>query len=129
MRRQLTAMIAREDDGYVALCPELDIAGQGDTVEATRDNLREALEFFFGAAPPEETDGRSPGVSALRGRPRATCFIWRTQHTIRVSRVTIRASHSMETPPGRHRAQRGGLARRNDGTDSRPWRIAIGTGA
>jgi predicted RNase H-like HicB family nuclease len=100
MRRQLTAIIAREDDGYVALCPKLDIAGQGDTVEATRDNLREALEFFFGAAPPEETDCRSPGVSALRGRPRATCFIWRTQHTIRVSEVTIRASHSMETPAG-----------------------------
>ena len=129
MRRQLTAVIAREDDGYVALCPKLDIAGQCDTVEATRDNLREALEFFFGAAPPEETDCRSAGVSALRGRPRATCVIWRTQHTIRAFEVTIRASHSMETPPGRHRAQRGGLARRNDGNDSGPWRIAIGTGA
>jgi predicted RNase H-like HicB family nuclease len=31
---QLTAIIEREGDGYVALCPELDIASQGDTVEA-----------------------------------------------------------------------------------------------
>ena len=31
--RQLTAIIEREDDGYVALCPELDIASQGETVE------------------------------------------------------------------------------------------------
>ena len=30
---QVTAIIEREDDAYVALCPELDIASQGDTVE------------------------------------------------------------------------------------------------
>jgi len=43
MLHQLTAIIEREDDGYVALCPEVDIASQGDTVEEARDNLREAL--------------------------------------------------------------------------------------
>ena len=42
--RQLTAIIEREDDSYVALCPELDIASQGDTVESARKNLIEALE-------------------------------------------------------------------------------------
>jgi predicted RNase H-like HicB family nuclease len=52
MKRQLTAIIEREGDGYVALCPELDIASQGDPVESARDNLREALELFFEAAPP-----------------------------------------------------------------------------
>lgn len=31
--RQFTAIIEREKDGYVALCSELDIASQGDTVE------------------------------------------------------------------------------------------------
>ena len=34
--RQFTALIEREGDGYVALCPELDIASQGDTVEEAR---------------------------------------------------------------------------------------------
>jgi predicted RNase H-like HicB family nuclease len=58
MKRQLTAIIGREGDGYVSLCPELDIASQGDTVESARDNLREALELFFEAAPQEEVDRR-----------------------------------------------------------------------
>ena len=36
MNRHLTAIVEREGDGYVALCPEVDIASQGDTVsEAT----------------------------------------------------------------------------------------------
>ncbi len=52
--RQLTAIIEREDDAYVALCPELDIASQGDTVETARTNLIEALELFFEAADPTE---------------------------------------------------------------------------
>ena len=45
--RQLTAIIEREDDGFVALCPELDNASQGDTVEDARSNLAEAIELFF----------------------------------------------------------------------------------
>ena len=51
---QVTAVIEREGDGYVALCPELDIASQGDTVEQARCNLQEALELFFETASPEE---------------------------------------------------------------------------
>lgn len=58
MKRQLTAIIGREGDGYVALCPELDIASQGDSVESARDNLREALELFFEAAPQDEVERR-----------------------------------------------------------------------
>lgn len=54
MTRQLTALIQREGDGYVALCPELDIASQGDTVEAARENLREALKLFFECASQDE---------------------------------------------------------------------------
>ncbi len=52
--RQFTAIIEREGQGYVALCPELDIASQGDTVEQARLNLQEALELFFESASPEE---------------------------------------------------------------------------
>lgn len=51
---KLTAIIEREGDGYVSLCPELDIASQGDTVEQARDNLHEALELFLETASPEE---------------------------------------------------------------------------
>jgi len=56
--RQLTAIIEREADSYVALCPELDIASQGDTVESARTNLIEALELFFESADPTEVARR-----------------------------------------------------------------------
>ena len=55
---QLTAIIEREEDQYVALCPELDIASQGDTVEEARLNLIEALEGFFEVADPSEIKNR-----------------------------------------------------------------------
>ena len=58
MNRQLTAIIEREGDGYVALCPELDIASQGDTIETARNNLQEALELFFETASKEEIKKR-----------------------------------------------------------------------
>jgi predicted RNase H-like HicB family nuclease len=61
MKRQLTAIIEREGDGYVALCPELDIASQGETIEEARHNLREALELFFEAASKEEIQDRLRG--------------------------------------------------------------------
>ncbi|MGH8469267.1 MAG: type II toxin-antitoxin system HicB family antitoxin [Gammaproteobacteria bacterium] len=58
MEKQLTAIIEREGDGYVSLCPELDIASQGGTIEEARDNLREALELFFESASPAEIKQR-----------------------------------------------------------------------
>ena len=58
MNRQLTAIVEREGDGYVALCPEVDVASQGDTVAEARDNLAEALTLFFEAAPAEEVSRR-----------------------------------------------------------------------
>lgn len=54
MHKQLTVIIEREGDGYVSLCPQLDIASQGDTVQEARENLREALELFFETASPTE---------------------------------------------------------------------------
>lgn len=51
---RLTAVIEREDDGFVALCPELDIASQGTSIEEARANLLEALTLFFETADPSE---------------------------------------------------------------------------
>lgn len=58
MRKELTALIEREGEGYVALCPEVDVASQGDTVAQARENLCEALELFFETAPEDEIAGR-----------------------------------------------------------------------
>ena len=59
MNRRFAAAIWREGDGYVALCPELDIASQGDSVEEASDNLREVLELFFESASDEEIGKRT----------------------------------------------------------------------
>lgn len=56
--KQLTAIIERQGSGYVSLCPELDIASQGATIEEARTNLQEALELFFETADPSEIKTR-----------------------------------------------------------------------
>ena len=61
MTRHLTAIVEREADGYVALCPEVDVASQGDTVAEARANLTEALTLFFETASEEEIDRRLRG--------------------------------------------------------------------
>ncbi len=58
--QQLNAIIEREGDGYVGLCPELDIASQGDTIESTGTNLQEAVELFCETADPLEIEGAVP---------------------------------------------------------------------
>ncbi len=58
MVRQLTATIEKEDDGYVALCPEVDVASQGDTITEAKAKLKEALELFFETASQEEISSR-----------------------------------------------------------------------
>ena len=50
MKRYLTAILHKEDDMYVALCPELDIVSQGVSVEDAKKNLEEAVELFFEVA-------------------------------------------------------------------------------
>ena len=56
--QQLTAIIHKEDDIYVSLCPELDIASQGLNVDEAKDNLKEAVELFFECASTEEISQR-----------------------------------------------------------------------
>lgn len=56
--QQFTAIIEREGNGYVSLCPELDIASQGDSIEEAKQNLTEALQLFFEAADPSEIQHR-----------------------------------------------------------------------
>lgn len=56
--RRLTAIIEREGDTYVALCPELDIASQGASIEESRRNLAEALQLFFEEASHSEVRDR-----------------------------------------------------------------------
>lgn len=61
MNYQLTAVIEKEGNGYVSLCPELDIASQGDTIEDARANLIEAIQLFLETAPAQEIQERLHG--------------------------------------------------------------------
>jgi predicted RNase H-like HicB family nuclease len=55
---QVTAIIEREGDGYVALCPELDVASQGESIEDARNKLQEAVGLFLKTADPSEIQNR-----------------------------------------------------------------------
>lgn len=57
-KRSFTVIIEKEDDMYVALCPELDIASQGNSVEEARTNLKEAIELFLETASSSEVQER-----------------------------------------------------------------------
>ncbi len=58
MLKYFTAIIEKEDDGYVALCPQVDVASQGNTIEEAKGNLKEALELFFKTASEKEIKNR-----------------------------------------------------------------------
>ncbi len=49
-----TAIVEKEGDVYVALCPELDVASQGASIEQATANLKEAVELFLECADPQE---------------------------------------------------------------------------
>jgi len=85
MTRSLTAVFSREDDGYVALCPEIDVASQGDTIEEAKLNLREAVELFFECAseaeigqrfaPPQSQQDRRADKQPLKKRIPVSRFV------------------------------------------------------
>jgi predicted RNase H-like HicB family nuclease len=56
--RQFTAVIQQEDKWFVALCPELDVASQGKTVEEARANLAEAVQLVLETASSSELKRR-----------------------------------------------------------------------
>ena len=58
MHKILTAVITKEGNGFVSLCPEIDVASQGDSIEEAKNNLREAVELFFECASDKEIEER-----------------------------------------------------------------------
>ena len=65
MKHTLTAILTREDAGFVALCPEVDVASQGTTVEEAKANLKEAVELFFECASETELRQRMASESFI----------------------------------------------------------------
>ena len=72
----LTVIVEREGNGYVALCPEVDVASQGDSVAEARDNLEEVLALFFETASTEEVERRlTVGGGSMRRA--SASLLWR----------------------------------------------------
>ena len=61
MQKYFTAIVEREGNGYVSLCPELDIASQGASIEEAKANLKEAVELFLETADSSEVQRRFHG--------------------------------------------------------------------
>ena len=55
---RFTAILEKEGNQYVALCPEFDIASQGASVEEAKTNLKEAVELFLESADSMEIQQR-----------------------------------------------------------------------
>lgn len=49
--KTLTAVLHKEEDMYVAECPEIGTASQGKTVEEAVANLKEATELYLDEFP------------------------------------------------------------------------------
>ena len=52
----LTAVIHKEDDKFVAQCPEVGTASQGKTIEEAAKNLKEATELYLEEFPLKSTE-------------------------------------------------------------------------
>lgn len=65
MTKSFTALFTREGEGFVALCPEIDVASQGDSVEDAKKNLTEAVQLFFECASESEISQRLSSESFI----------------------------------------------------------------
>ena len=65
-KSSFTAILEKEGDLYVALCPELDVASQGQNIEEATANLKKAVELFLACADPAEIEARQHGVFESR---------------------------------------------------------------
>jgi predicted RNase H-like HicB family nuclease len=62
MKKNFTAVVWQEDDGFVAQCLEVDVASQGESEGEALTNLQEALELYFEPPLPSVM----PGIHQLR---------------------------------------------------------------
>ena len=96
---ELTAVIEREGDGYVALCPEVDVASEGDTVAQARENLCEALELFFETACMEVPSSLCVSAPVAGARTPEEEIAGRLRSEVYVTRVEVAVGQSRVQPP------------------------------
>ncbi|AKB78928.1 hypothetical protein MSHOH_2445 [Methanosarcina horonobensis HB-1 = JCM 15518] len=45
--RQFLVAITKEDNFFIARCPELNVTSQGETLEEAEENIKEAIELYI----------------------------------------------------------------------------------
>lgn len=68
---KLSAIISKEEDEYVALCPELDVASQGNSIEDALASLKEAVELYLEDKKGIKLSEASPFVTTFEVKVRA----------------------------------------------------------
>ncbi len=103
MKKPLTAVIRKEQGGFSALCPEIDIASQDDTIEEVKTNLKEAVELFFECASKEEIGnrlGQESYISALEVEVAQIAAALRTRCDVDSSSKRIQDNSAQWQPRG-----------------------------
>jgi predicted RNase H-like HicB family nuclease len=57
--KSFTAIVQKEEDMYVATCPEIGTTSQGNTIEEATENLREATQMYLEEFPQKEEQTHS----------------------------------------------------------------------
>jgi predicted RNase H-like HicB family nuclease len=66
----LTAVIEKDEDWFVATCPELGVASQGRSIEEAEAMIKEAVELLLAEADEREIQRRlNRGVKVTRLEP------------------------------------------------------------
>ena len=65
MTKTLTAIIHREDDWYIADCPEVGTVSQGKTIEEAIANLKEATELYLEEFPLPDANADRPFLTTF----------------------------------------------------------------
>jgi len=67
---RFTAIIRKGEKQYVALCPEIDVASQGHTIEKAISNLKEAVELYIEVEGyPEEFGKEDQVITSIEVKP------------------------------------------------------------
>lgn len=80
--------IFKEDEQFIAICPELNVSSFGESVEEARRSLREAVDLFLEeceAMGTIETILRESGFTPNPSDPR----IWVSRQPVLVEQVTL----------------------------------------
>lgn len=65
MTKVLTALVYKEEDMYIAECPEIGTVSQGKTIEEAVANLKEATELYIEGFPLKDKEKKKAWMTTF----------------------------------------------------------------